>query len=359
MKVLIICGTYPPIKCGVGDYTFNLAKALTKIPSLRVGVLTSVNARDEARIDDGVQLFPVIDRWDFGSLGKIIKIINLYAPDLIHIQYPAFGYQASLMTALPFILKFKNIPIVQTWHEHVNECTMVGWKNLLACNALIYVRYDFISKLSTLMKFLIKKVPNCYIPNATVIPPVRLSETQRVGLKKEISLDKKIVCFFGFANPNKGLEHLFEVVDPIKFHLLLICELDPLNSYQNVILEKAKNYKWANNVTITGYLSEQDIGELFSVVDAAVFPFPGGAGSWNSSLKAAQASGIFTLATSADSNKCGYDPNLNTYYVPCDAINSMPSILEVYAGRRIGINLINEWDAIALEHYSVYRECLI
>ncbi len=320
-------------------------------------MLTSTSSKNDTQINDRVQLFPVIDRWSLKSFGKILRVIKLYSPDLIHIQYPALGYQITLMSMLPLFLLFKNIPIVQTWHEHLKECTMVGWKNLLACNALIYVRHDFMSKLPAWFNFIFQNVPKFFIPNASVIQPVILSENQRLKLKKTISPDKGIVCFFGFANPNKGVERLLEIIDPEKFHLLLICDLNPLDSYQNEILEKVKSPKWGNNVTITGYLSEQKIGELFSVVDAAVFPFPSGAGSWNSSLKAAQASGIFTLATSSDINECGYHAIINTYYVPCNDMKIVPPILDSYAGHRITSNFANDWDKIALEHYSVYRGC--
>jgi len=39
VKVLIISGSYPPLKCGVGDYSYSLAKALATIQGVSVGVL--------------------------------------------------------------------------------------------------------------------------------------------------------------------------------------------------------------------------------------------------------------------------------------------------------------------------------
>lgn len=356
MKVLIICGSYPPIKCGVGDYTYSLAKALANIPDIEVGVLTSTDAQNNANKNDKVHLFPVMANWKLRSLGKIFQVVATYRPDIIHIQYPALGYQKTLMRALPFLLKFKNIPIIQTWHEHLNECELVGWENLLSCKALIYVRQDFLLKLPYWVDVFFKTVPKFFIPNASVITPVVLNGDQILNLKNSISPLKKIVCFFGFANPNKGVERLFDIVDPEKFHLLLICDLSPLNPYQNRIIEKAKETSWLNNLTVTGYLPEQQIGELFSIADAIVFPFPGGAGHWNTSLQAAQASGAFTLATTADQTLIGYNEESNTYFVACDDIGLMPIVLTEYAGRRVAPNLSNEWDEIAAKHVSVYHQ---
>ena len=358
MKILIICGSYPPIKCGVGDYTFGLANALVKISGIEIGILTSCDAQLVTYNNGSPQIFPVIPEWKMENLRKIIQVIYSYRPDIIHIQYPALGYTVILMRLLPLLLAFKKIPIVQTWHEHLNECSMVGWINLLACKALIYVRNDFIASLPAWVNIFFKKIPKFFIPNASVIPPVFLSEIQILNLKNTLSPSKKIVCFFGFVNPNKGVDQLFEIIDPKKFHLLLICDLDPLNHYQKIIIEHAKDKLWVNNVTITGYLSDKKIGEFFLAADAVIFPFPEGAGDWNSSLKAAQASGVFTLATTKNQSLIGYNEVSNTYYVPCNDIGLMASIVEEYAGRRIAPNLTDDWQEIALKHYSVYRQVL-
>lgn len=356
MKVLIICGSYPPIKCGVGDYTQGLAHSLAVIPGLEVGILTSIEAQSSPRKDSNVTLFPVMPNWRVTSLRKIFQVVDSYRPDIVHIQYPALGYRKFLSGILPIILKIKKIRVIQTWHEHLEGCPDVGWKNLLACNALIYVRHDFLACLPFWVEFFFNKIPTFFIPNASVIPPVVLSGDEILNLKNSISPLKKIVCFFGFANPNKGVERLFELVDPEKFHLLLICDLSASNPYQNGIIETSKKPSWVNNVTITGYLPEERIGELFSVVDAVVFPFPGGAGSWNTSLKAAQVSGVFTLATTTSQSMIGFHQDINTYYVACDDIAGMSKVLNEYSGHRIPPNLSNEWNEIALKHDLIYRQ---
>ena len=73
-------------------------------------------------------------------------------------------------------------------------------------------------------------------------------------------------------------------------------------------------------------------------------------------MQAAQASGAFTLATTADQTLIGYKEESNTYFVGCDDIGSIPMVLTEYAGRRIAPNLSNEWDEIAAKHVSVYHQ---
>ena len=52
MRVLLVCGTYPPMRCGVGDYTAGLAHAFGRRGDVTVAVLTgsgAAGAREETR----------------------------------------------------------------------------------------------------------------------------------------------------------------------------------------------------------------------------------------------------------------------------------------------------------------------
>ena len=53
MKVLLVTGSFPPMKCGVGDYTACLAEALARKPNIEVAVLTSQGA-------EGLEVVPEV-----------------------------------------------------------------------------------------------------------------------------------------------------------------------------------------------------------------------------------------------------------------------------------------------------------
>ncbi len=75
----------------MGDYTFNLAKSLIKEPGIGVGVLTSTLAKG-AELIDGVEVFPVMERWSLVEMLKVVRLIKNWSPDIVHIQYPTQGY---------------------------------------------------------------------------------------------------------------------------------------------------------------------------------------------------------------------------------------------------------------------------
>lgn len=355
MRVLIVTGAYPPVKCGVGDYTFRLANALAARPGVEVGVLTSTGSRipTDASL---VTVFHAMPNWLIRNVLQVKQIISKFRPDIVHIQYPTQGYTTRLPKFLPLFARLMGIPVVQTWHEHFTGCIVLGWPNLLACDTLIYVRPDLPQKLPAWVRTWLDKTPVVYVPSASTIPVASLNAEQVQHIKQELSGGKPIVCFFGFAHPNKGVERLFEIADPAKHHLVLICDLNDQEPYQANILRIANQAPWAGKVTVTGFQSERRVGEILAAADAVVFPFPGGAGVWNTSLQAAKAAGAFIMATTQDTKLLDYHAQENIYFADCDQISDMREALSKYLGTRREPLVGNEWDKIALAHEKIYRE---
>lgn len=357
MKVLIISGSYPPNKCGVGDYVEQLANALASRGNIEVGVLTSIGPNNSIE-KTKVTVFRTVKNWRDYNLIEIMRVIIQFHPDIVHIQYPTQGYKGRPPKFLPILLKLMGVPVVQTWHEYYYE-SGVNWLNLLACNALIYVRPDFLKKIPNWVRKCLSRTPVVYIPNASSIPVVSLSEEQLHAIRLNLSGGSPIVCFFGFAHINKGIEYLFEIADPEKHHLVLICDLSSQDPYQSNILSLSNQPNWIGKVTVTGFQTSQRVGEILAVADAVVFPFPKGAGEWNTSLKASVAAGAFTLATTQDTtlhNK--YQQSTNTYFVGCGQIMCMRDALNKYLGRRNRPQSENKWERSALVHEKIYKQSL-
>lgn len=357
MKVLLITGTYPPQKCGVGDYTLHLASALAREPNIEVGVLTSYGAEDSSDASR-VRLFRTITGWRLINLPQVRRVASEFRPDIVHIQYPSRDFNGKLPNILPIFFKLTGIPVVQTWHEHYRECNQICWLNLLACKTLLYVRPDLPNKLPIWVAKWLCMTHVAYVPNATTIPSQALSTTERLAIKRCLFGDRPVVCYFGFAHPNKGVERLFEIAAPDKHHLVLICDLSENNPYQSRILGISHKAPWAGNVTVTGFLSAKRVGEILAVADAVVFPFPGGAGEWNTSLKAAEAAGTFILATTTNSNKLGYNKQGNIFFADCGDVSGMKAALHQYLGRRIVPKLVDEWRIISTAHTQAYNALL-
>jgi glycosyltransferase involved in cell wall biosynthesis len=355
LRVLIITGSYPPDKCGVGDYSYHLAEALAARSNMKVGVLTSV-AKGASLPLSSVEVYRLMSDWKVKRVFEVKRFLEGYKPDIVHIQYPTQGYIGKLPKFLPLLLRLMRVPIIQTWHEHYGECEMIGWQNLLSCKTMIYVRPDFLQKTPVWLRFAINKENSFYVPNVSTIPKVYLNKSQIHEIKNELSGGKPIIFYFGFANPNKGIEQLFEIADPVKHHLVLACDLNDNYPYQAAILSMSNNSPWSGAITITGFLSAQRVGEILAVADAVVFPFPNGAGEWNTTLKAAELAGVFTIATTQDENLFGYNEEKNIYYVACNDIDDMKKALKIYQGTRKDVVTKYDWESVAVVHEKLYRE---
>lgn len=353
MRVLLVSGSLPPNRCGVGDYTFRLRGALEALGTISVGVLTTTTKAASSTLNDKF-VYRVMKSWKITNLFRALKIIYKFRPDIIHFQYPTQGYDGRLSQLLPVFCKLLSFKVVQTWHEHY-KANGVNVFNALACDALVYARPDFETSIPHGIRRILKNVPRKYIANAATIPAAKLSQDREVELKRGLAKGRSIICFFGFAHVNKGVERLFEIINPVEHQLLLMCDLNPDVEYQKRILELATRPAWSESVSIIGYQPADYVGEVLAISEAVIFPFPKGAGEWNTSLKAAQAAGVFCIATTTQKEILGYDKLKNTCFVECANISGMRECLSRYIGTKSTPVPVDEWGRVAKEHEQIYK----
>jgi glycosyltransferase involved in cell wall biosynthesis len=117
MRVLIVTGSFPPMLCGVGDYSESLAQELVKNHDINVAILTSLVAKRRI-IKNNINIFEVMKKWEIINVFTAIKAIKSWNPDIVHIQYPTQGYgRGWLPYLLPMISFLMRKKVVQTWHE--------------------------------------------------------------------------------------------------------------------------------------------------------------------------------------------------------------------------------------------------
>jgi glycosyltransferase involved in cell wall biosynthesis len=361
MRILIITGSFPPMKCGVGDYTSCLAEALAK-EAVDVAVLTDIGACANASTKM-YEIFPVVREWKFSAFFEIVKIIRHWKPDIVHIQYPTQGYGKSFFPfMLPPLLFFFNVKIVQTWHEYYTKGT-VDWilvPKFITPGGVVAVRPNFRERMPRRYHWLSKHKKFRFIPNASTIPAVRISDAERAEIHKRFtSSDKSLLVFFGFIYPQKGVEFLFEIADPTKHHIVFIGVINTADPYHKTILEKIEQGPWHNNVTVAGFLPDEETGKILAAADAVVLPFRNGGGMWNTSLHAAALQGTFVLTTSSENH--GYVDSENIYYAWPGDVDDMRQALNLYVGRRKSDDSMRQfatWESIAKAHIDLYRVLL-
>jgi glycosyltransferase involved in cell wall biosynthesis len=296
MHVLFVTGAYPPVKCGVGAYTQRLAWALADLNDIRVTVLTDVRAIG-ATEQHGVKILPVIRGWRLIELIRIAKVVKKIAPDLVHIQYPTQGYSGNMPRLMPFLMRSLGMPCVQTWHEPILGRS--GLWLLIGLDVLITVREELMSSLPKFTQKALSNTKLSWVPAASILPTVSLCDDERSRLRQQyISDDKKLLVYYGFVAPLKGIEVLLETVVKTNTKLMMACDLDPMNDYHRSLLNRISAMGIASRVVILGFLENEELANLLAVADAVVLPFKDGAQDCNTSIDGAAAQGTFVLTTS-------------------------------------------------------------
>ena len=355
MKVLLITGSFPPMKCGVGDYAACLAAALSKRDGMTVAVLTDARA-DPFGADYNFEVFPIIRGWTLNHLPEALRTIKRWKPDVVHFQYPTQGYDNGWLPGiLPLLCIPLNTTIVQTWHEYWRPLAGLGKSVLLAAipGGLITVTPTYKERMPWWMQWFTKHKEFRFIPNASSIPVTKLNEVEKLAIREcYTSPAKKLIAFFGFIYPHKQVELLFEIANPATDHIMLIGDLNMNDPYHKSLMEKAERAPWKDHVSVTGFLSPTEAARLLSAADAVVLPFQRGGGLWNTSLHAAAMQGTFVLTTSFDQQ--GYNSAENIYYAKPGDIEQMRSALQNYAGRKIDPLRLPDWEFISKAHVRLY-----
>lgn len=311
--------------------------------------------------DCGFEVFPIVRGWRMKDVIPIAIAASRWRPDIMHIQYPTQGYGHRLLPWLiPTLFRLLNVPICQTWHEYHMEGCRRNILNAALAGGLVAVRPDYKAMMPAWYRWLIRRKRFQFIPNASAIPGHRLSEIEKSAIRAQFAAPSaKLIVYFGFVYPAKRVELLFEIADPGKHHLVLICDLNSEDAYHKTILHRIDREPWAGNITVTGFLPAEEVGRLLAAADAVIFPFKDGGGKWNTSIHAAVAQGTFVLTTARARH--GYDPSENIYYARPDDVADMSRALQTYIGRRSiarDEDLSSGWEVIAEAHKSLYASVL-
>jgi glycosyltransferase involved in cell wall biosynthesis len=355
IKVLLVTGSYPPLRCGVGDYTASLAQSLRDTGQARVAILTGDPG---ARAQPGIEMI-LIRGWSLARALEALRAATEWKADIVHVQFPTQGYRSGwLPWALPLLLRLAGLRVAQTWHEFMPMGSYLF--SLLLCLAtgpVIVVRPNYFQGSPFWYRWILAGRKITHIPNASSIPRAQLTAGERSELHAKLAVGQsRVIAYFGYANPNKGVETLFDVADPARDRLVLVCELHESNAYQRMILDRSRAGPWSGKVTVTGYLPADEVAKVLAASDAVVYPYPSGGGEWNTALHAATAQGVFLLATSLARE--GYDPDGNIHYCRPGDIVGMRLALAARLGHRIvpPRDVASGWAQIAKAHLRVFGQ---
>lgn len=353
MRVLFIVGAFPPMKCGVGDYAAYLVSGLEKLPGIIPGVLTSVGA--EHCQNPPASFFPAVTAWSFSQAGpKLRAVIETFRPDVIHLQYPATYGKVLFPNFIPLLCN-RRIPMVQTWHEHPIYTQLI---NAIPRDTVVVVDPQYPSEYKPAYRAALRHKSFTNIPVGSSIQRTELSAMDRSAyrIRYHAETSRFVVCF-GFARPYKGYELLFNVLDPDKDRLVLVCDLDSDDQYHRLLLRLTESPRWQGKCFVTGFLPSEEVARILAAADAVVLPFTDGTTPRNTSVLAARVQGTFIITTHTALR--GYNASEHTYYVAPGSVDGIREALDSYAGMRfVGEPCVASWDDIAVQHVKLYERVI-
>lgn len=358
-NILYISGSWPPIKCGVGDYMYNLTKFIDSKWSL----ITSTSA------DGSDNVFNIVPNWQFSDWGLMKAKIADINPDIIHFEYPSIQFgRKPFPNFLPrYIQKhFSHIPLIATIHEY-HDASKMGKKRIEF--TLKPFSNVFVSNIED-QKELGSKFPHKQFELVRVgsnIPVAKLGLIKRRRIAKELNPNnKKLIVYFGYIDPSKGVGNLVDSMAEWSGNtrLILATEHNPQNPYHKELNEKIvesnKDIHW------TGYMSSERISAALHIADVVVLPFDQPVSMRRGSLIAALSHGCSIATTGPasevliDRKNCWLMPD-NTSVNIAKAVNGL--LGEPKLAKLIGLNAKKtsqqfSWKEIAKRHDSEYQRLL-
>ena len=259
MNVVLVSGTFPPRRCGVGDYTACLAGALIQ-KACRIRVVTGGGAAARA---DGVPAATVSATWARRDAASWLRALASCEPDVIHFQYPtaAYGRGGAATALLP--LAAQRLPRarrVLTLHEYGVLRPWGRWR----LRGMIRAADRVICTTEVDARLVRRDHPD-RIGRIAVIPlGSNLEPPGAVQEREPLAAVPARLVHFGTVMPNKGWTHLLALLVRLRrrrpdVELLAVGELNPAGfGFHARVAAEIRKRDLADVVRFTGFLPPRE-----------------------------------------------------------------------------------------------------
>lgn len=397
LRIALLSAEYPPMPGGVGDYTHQLALALTA-QGQRVHVLTAHDSRftihdlqhpDSTQVSEARLRAPA---WGWGSWRAVIGALDAVRPDVLHIQYQTGAY--GMHPAINFLpWRLRSLPastspaLVATAHDLLppylfpKAGRLRDWvtRRLLAdVDAAVVTNVEDLARLSAARVRRAELIP--IGSNIAVAPPSgydRDAWRARLG----VGAGETLVAYFGLISRTKGLETLLDALEllPAQVRLLIVggeAQAPQDRAHGEAVRRRIAGGPLRERVQITGHCAPDEVSAHLLAADMAALPFTDGASFRRGSLLAALAHGVPVITTAAPRPAAAEAPlpsprladGESALLVPPRDPRALAAAIERLTGDRALRERLGEggrrlaaqfsWETIAAQHIALYRDLL-
>jgi len=299
MKLAVVTA-FPPSKVTLNEYGYHLVKHFAQKNEVDEIVLITDHTSEPKQLDfESASKISVRESWKFNSYKNVIGILRTIRhekPDsiLYNLQFMKFGDKkiaATLGLMLPMITKLMGIPSIVLLHNILETVDLekAGFTNNKALQKIynligasitrVLLQADLvavtISKYVDILTSKYKKHNIELVPHGSFETPPSPNMNLPEGPKK--------VMAFGKFGTYKKVEIMIEAVQKIRERTgeaieILIAGTDSPNT-PGYLADVAERYADVENLTFTGYLSEEQVPVIFAESAVAVFPYTSTTGS--------------------------------------------------------------------------------
>lgn len=311
MRILIVTGEYPPMKGGVGRYTFNLVNALKKKTNIEIFIAmssykdmspTSSN-NSQHYLQNGIY-YNIVKKGDKRNSDRLLNLTDKLKPDIVNIQYERGLYEIDTSlrhmarrllygSTLDNFYKLCSVPTVSTLHtvlpykeyqEYIKELAQKKEGRFSALprplrafirKVVLERRYELLLEIVRLSREIISlaKTNQTLVKRGTVIyhgaePSPFVSAKNKQEYRKELGLpeNKRLLLAFGYVGSYKGFDILNDLKLPNEWSLVIKQNKHERGTEQPLVIKNAFNLH-------LGYLDDGYLSKLFFASDAIIFPY--------------------------------------------------------------------------------------
>ncbi len=378
MRIAFI-STYPPMPCGIAEYTWYLVRELKRLDrDIDITIFCDKNAKNGIFKDDGILVVPsFIPR---NSVVELLEKMRTYGPyDIVHIQHEYSIFPVDLDE---FIIILKYLRKMDITKRII--ATMHNVYHISKGREFIEYQIRFVDVLD---KVIVHSVTQLYelifqgiSPSKIVLIPHGTPECSDIDRDKALELlnlenlkDKFIVFLPGFLRWDKGVDIVLKItklVGALKKDIVFVLAGIPQESDNEYIQRSLEEVLSNDNIVyIPKYLSRHEMALLIKASDLVVLPYRDHIGHLG-------VSGVLHMAIACRKPVvCSYTPRLvecnmlaPEISIPIDSHNELAKlIVDIAENYDSYIEKLKKlwsyaeetsWSRIAQKHLELYRELI-
>lgn len=334
MKISFLVRWLPPRIDGVGDYTWNLARALREY-GINVYVFTSEKHGCKGLVKNE-WVFPIIKQWQPQAVVKALKTVTGNTSDWLCFQYvpQMYGRWGICWQVADILRALKNefrCKIAVTFHEFISKWG-IGLKDVFLASVLhlqtkrILAVADLAITTCSRYKDSLQRIaphllPIVVIPVGSNIEPVFITQEDVAAARRQIfPMRAKVFGLFNRHYSSRNFSLVLRVLKQAKkegldarLHLIGNIESSNPRLFQKLMV-LAEEIGVKSHIVSTGELSKENLSVRLRMVDVFFFPHIDGISTRSTTLMAALAHGLPVLSFKPQLG------NFDGFNIPCCAL---------------------------------------